>query len=78
MDSKKKNCGDLALPTEPLERCPLGNPECLEDQCPFFQELDDWKGCGLRLAEAVIKEFMGEGARWLDDILGLSSKGPKQ
>lgn len=77
MQSKKKKYGDLALPIEPLQTCPLGKPECTEDQCPFFQELEDWQGCGLRLVEAVIKEIMGEGARWIDYVLGLSSKRPK-
>lgn len=77
MNSKKKRSADLAVATEPLKRCPLDKPDCLEHQCSFFQELEDWKGCGLRLVEAVIKEVMGEGARWVDEILGLRSERSK-
>ena len=76
MQSNKRS-GDLAVPNEPGQKCPLGHVECLEDRCALYEELEDWQGCGLRLVEAVIKEVMRDGARWLDDLLGLSSKGPK-
>lgn len=81
MDTKDKKSGDLEIPSEALKTCPLGHAECLEHRCAFYEQLEDCQSrdtdCLLRQVEAVIKEVMGEGARWLDALLGLSSKGPK-
>lgn len=58
--------------------CPIVEGACTEQKCPLslWLILEDWQGCSMAGALEWMYEIIGDGAKALDTILGLSSRGP--
>lgn len=56
--------------------CPIVDGACTEEQCPLWMILDDWQGCTMAGAQDWLQQIIEDGAKALDAILGLRSRGP--
>lgn len=56
--------------------CPIVEGACTEEKCLLWMILDDWQGCSMAGAQEWLQQIIGDGAKKLDAILGLSPRGP--